>query len=243
MQQIEKHKALIITLLITCSVVFAMFSIHITKKIDLIAEIYYDIEQIKENENEELEEDINPSKATTNKAFNEDQEFKALMKNFKMVDANDFEKTTKAIEKNKTDFDNNTSPTLNYSTNGDYALQQGETESYKKLKDILDKKTTNKNTAEAHSKSRSTLTYSLKNRTLLNYKTPRYLCERSGKIVVSISVNENGDVFEASINGASNSANQCLTEHALQYAKSVRFTSAERTNQIGTITFYFKGKN
>ena len=77
----------------------------------------------------------------------------------------------------------------------------------------------------------------------MSYDTPRYLCETSGKIIVNIKVDNTGNVFEAYINGSSNSNNECLIEHAIAYAKSVRFNTSNRTDQIGSITFYFKGKN
>ncbi|MCC1483765.1 hypothetical protein [Winogradskyella immobilis] len=244
MKLIEQHKAFIITFLLTGIVVFGMFSVHLTKKNEFIAESLYEIEPKTEEElKEELAkiEDLNAP--STNKAFNEDQEFKELMKNFKMVSSNDFEKTTEAIEAPKAnDIEEELTTNSSYTSNNSYALKASETESYNKLKEKLKKRTDNKDLTEEHAKGNSTLTYSLKDRTLLNYNTPRYLCERNGKIVVSIKVNEKGDVIDASVNGASNSDNQCLIDHAIDYAKSVRFNTSDRRNQIGTITFLFKGK-
>ena len=243
MQLIDKHKALIITVLLTGTVVFALFSIHITKQAEFIAESLYEIEPKTDEElKQELIKQNEDTEALTNKAFNEDQEFKELMKNFKMVSANDFEKTTKAIEENKIDSESELTTNTTSGSKNSYAIKKSETDSYNKLKDLVNKKSTDKNIAE-HAKGGSTLTYSLKNRTLLSYNTPRYLCERTGKIVVNIRVNQNGDVFESYINGSSNSDNECLTEHALEYAKSVRFNSSNRADQLGSITFYFKGKN
>ena len=243
MQLIDKHKALIITVLLTGTVVFALFSIHITKHAEFIAESLYEIEPKTDEElKEELIKQNEDTEALTNKAFNEDQEFKELMKNFKMVSPNDFEKTTKAIQENKIDTESELTTNTTSSNNNSYAIKKSETESYNKLKDLVNKKSVDKSIAE-HAKGGSTLTYSLTNRTLLSYNTPRYLCERTGKIVVNIRVNQNGDVFESYINGSSNSDNECLTEHALEYAKSVRFNSSNRADQLGSITFYFKGKN
>ncbi|NNL82440.1 MAG: hypothetical protein HKP28_03560, partial [Winogradskyella sp.] len=96
--------------------------------------------------------------------------------------------------------------------------------------------------AEAHSKFKSTLSYSLVGRTLLRFKTPRYLCEQGGKIVVTIAVNSSGNVTDAYINGASTSKNQCLTNQAINYAKTVQFDNSNTAEQLGSITFYFKGK-
>lgn len=59
---------------------------------------------------------------------------------------------------------------------------------------------------------------------------------------MNINVNVEGQVIEAYINTASNSNNQCLHDHAIEYAESVRFNDGTSSNQIDTITFYFKGK-
>ena len=87
------------------------------------------------------------------------------------------------------------------------------------------------------------LTYSLKDRDILDYDTPRYLCEDSGKIVVNITVNGSGEVIETYINTSSTSNNECLIGHAVEYAKSVQFNASQNETQLGSITFYFKGKN
>jgi len=130
-----------------------------------------------------------------------------------------------------------------YSNSDASALNSEETQSYKKLQDELNKRLENKKQANEHSKTKSTLTYSLKGRILGYYKIPRYLCEIGGKIVISIKVNETGNVTDAAINGSSNSSNQCLIDHAMDYAKSVQFDNSQRKDQLGTITFLFKGKN
>ncbi len=243
MNWIEQHKALIITFLLSGIVVFGMFSIQI-KHQNLRTESYYLIEPDPEKPEEEAQEIEDLLAASTNKAFNEDEEFKEMMRNFKTVSANDFERTTKAIADAKA---NEVQEKINidksYSNSDAYALNSEETKSYKKLQKELNKRLENKRIAESHAKAKSTLTYSLKGRSLIYSSTPRYLCIKGGKIVVSISVNEKGDVFDAFINGASNSSNQCLLDHALDYAKSVQFNRSERKEQIGTITFLFKEKN
>ncbi len=244
MKFIERHKAFIITFLLTGIVVFSLFSVHITKHMPQMAETFYDI--LSEPEKEELNDNVplDNSSPETDKALNQDTEFKALMKNFRSVQPNDFEKTTKALEEasQNENQDEEISSTRTYSNDNAYALKQSETESYKKLKATLDKHKPTDNTIDEHADKNSSLSYSLKGRALVSYNTPRYLCERFGKIVVSIRVNRSGEVFDAYINGASNSKDECLIEHAIEYAKAVRFDSSENTDQLGTITFYFKGK-
>lgn len=221
-----------------------MFSIQLKQNGQSISESFYELEPEPEKTEEELQDIEDQKLASTNKAFNEDQEYKEMMRNFKTVSANDFERTTKAIEDAKTNepLEENSINKANTNTKK-YAINSDETKSYKKLQDELNKRLENKKIADEHAKTKSTLTYSLKGRTLGYYEIPRYLCERGGKIVVSIRVDEKGNVFEASINGSSNSNNQCLIDAALDYAKSVQFDSSQRKDQLGTITFLFKGKN
>jgi TonB family protein len=72
---------------------------------------------------------------------------------------------------------------------------------------------------------------------------PVYLCEVDGKIVVNITVNSNGNVVDAYVNTSSTSSNECLIEHALDYAKQSQFSEdASNESQVGSITFFFIGK-
>jgi hypothetical protein len=232
---LDKYKAGIITFLIAGIVVLGMFSAQLKLKGKLITESYYLLEpepELTEEEHKRFEDLTGPS---TNKAFNEDQEYKEMMRNFKTMSSNDFERTTKALEEAKAnEAEQETSIDKSYTNSNAYAI--------KKLQDELNKRLENKKIADEHAKAKSTLTYSLKGRTLAYYKTPRYLCEFGGKIVVTIKVNGSGNVYDAYINGSSNSDNQCLIDHAIEYAKSVEFDTSERTDQLGTITFLFKGK-
>ncbi|MEF3077911.1 energy transducer TonB [Winogradskyella poriferorum] len=243
MKFIERYKAGIITFLISGIVVLAMFSFQLKQNSKLITENFYEIEPEPEitKEDQELFDAIDGK--STNKAFNEDQEYKEMMRNFKTMSANDFERTTKALEEAKTnDITEETSITKSYANSNAYALNSEETESYKKLQEELNKRLENKKIADEHAKTKSTLTYSLVGRTMRDYDIPRYLCEIGGKIVVNITVNAKGIVTDATINGSSNSNNQCLINSALEYAKEALFDTSSKTKQIGTITFLFKGK-
>lgn len=226
--------------------VFGMFSLHIKKQNPFIAESYYELEPQTVEELKKLEqlEALEKSLATTNKAYNEDAEFKELMKNFKSVSPNDFEKTTKTLEEDVSDEpDEFIRSTSSYNSSNAYSVKNDERNSFKKANDILAMRSEEKRKNNGKSNAISTLTYSLKGRDLLDYDTPRYLCEDSGKIVVNITVDSQGVVSDAYINTSSTTSNECLTEHALEYAKSVQFNSASTKSQIGSITFYFKGKH
>ena len=243
MDLIDKHKAAIITFLISGIVVLGLFTIQLKQKGTLITESYYELEPESEEEEKLIEELEKLNGPSTNKAFNEDQEFKEMMRNFKTLASNDFKRTEEQLKDNKPEnLTEETNLDKSLIGNNAYALNTKETKSYKALQERLNKRLENQKIADEHAKSRSTLTYSLPGRTLGYYQIPRYLCEKGGKIVVSIRVDENGNVFDAYINGSSNSKNQCLIDHAIDYAKSVQFDTSDRKDQLGTITFLFKGK-
>ena len=245
MNFIERHKAGIITFLITGIVVLGMFSFHITKQNELIAESYYEVEPFTPEELEELErlEALEKAIKTTNQASNEDEEFKEMMKNFKSMSRNDFENTTKELEEESfKEEDNVVTSQSSYNTSSGYSVNQEELNKFRKAKDILAMRNPEKKEENVKSNAISTLTYSLKGRELLYYDTPRYLCEYSGKIVVNITVNNEGRVIDTYINSSSTSTNECLIDAALQYAKNAQFDSSTNPSQLGSVTFHFKGK-
>lgn len=236
------HKALFATLLFIGAVIFAIHSIHLTKQNEMVADIFIEIESKTEKElQQEFSKAVDLNKPASNNAYNEDKAFKAIMKKFKMVPQNDFEKTIKTRASRPNTTENKSSTRTTYTNHKTYAIKQSEKQTFNSLKEVASK-TSNETPAVQHAKTKSTLTYALKNRTLLSYDTPRYLCERSGKIVITIVVNKKGKVTDAYINGASNSSNGCLIDQAIAYAKSVRFNASNFDNQKGTITYYFKGK-
>ena len=240
---IDKHKALIITILLVGILVLCMFNIHLTQHNNYHSESYYEItpEDIKELEALNKINDLREALAKTNKAYNEDEEFKKAMKNFKSISNEDFEELSEASPEHfEPSEDLATASTYNVSS---YALNQEALEKYKKTNDILSKRSEEKRDKNQKGNEVSTLTYSLKGRKLLNYDTPRYLCEEGGKVIVNITVNSQGKVTEAYINNASTTFNGCLTSHALEYAQSVLFDSSTLKSQIGSITFYFKSKH
>ena len=100
MQLLDKHKALLITGLISGTFVMVLFSLHLKIQPELVTESYYEIQPEKTPEEKRLEELAvnNKSASETNKAFNETNDFKDMMKNFKSLNSNDFDKTTKQTE-------------------------------------------------------------------------------------------------------------------------------------------------
>lgn len=221
----------------------AMFSIHLTHQNVYNSESYYDItpEDIQELEKLDKINDLKETLAKTNKAYNEDEAFKEAMRNFKSLTNDDFEKSTTSPEQNVSKSERTVTSSNDNSSNS-YTENQELIEQYKNTESLLSR-FSKKGDKNQEGNKASTLTYSLKDRQLLHYDTPRYLCEKGGKIVVNIKVNSQGKVTEAYINNTSTSTNECLISHALEYAQSVLFDTSTTPSQIGSITFYFKSKH
>ena len=234
MNWIEQHKAVLLTILISGIITFAMFSINISQKLPAVAETFIDITPPDSEEQKRIEEFLNTTKIS-DKAFSEDASFKELMKNFKSVPADDFERTINKTT-SKTPSDQLGTSKTAYSTEN-FALNDAERERYKRLKKSLQQ-----SVIADHSKVESSFIYSLKNRTLLYHDTPRYLCEEGGKVIVNVIVNTNGTVKECYINQATTTTNPCLLNSAIAYAKEVVFNPSTVANQLGSVTYYFRPK-
>lgn len=260
MQFIEQHKALIITTLITSTIVLAVFNLSLVRKAKNMAESYYEVEpETIEEMAEELQKikDLTASRNNTNQAFNNDSDYKKMMKNFKTLDIDDFEEHAKQTETMETAVTKTADNTNNQAAE-DNTVSNDEVSAYNKVSDVLAMRSakrraeasngdnsSDKTGTYASSNPNSNIQFSLKDRKMRNNPIPIYLCEVGGKIVVNITVNHLGRVTATTINtAASSSTNECLTDHALEYAQEARFTSdATKASQIGTVTFYFKGKN
>ncbi len=231
MQFNNKHKAMSITFLISGTIILGMFNFHILKHTEEVAETFYEIEPAKEIIETELEEQKKTAKAETNQAYNQNQKSKSrAYSQRRIAPPKDYVR-----------------PDLSHSDDGisnkkDIPKKESRTEkdelnSFSKVNDVLKKQLDENNNAK------SSVSYSLVNRKHKYLPTPIYLCEESGKIVINITVNTSGKVTGTSYNNASNSSNNCLIEHALEYAEKARFNrNTSEGAQIGTITFYFEGK-
>ncbi|WP_406685587.1 hypothetical protein N1F78_07680 [Seonamhaeicola sp. MEBiC1930] len=240
MQLSDQHKALIITLLIAGTVVLSVFSFSLKQLDNGIAESFYEIEPEEELTEEELKildalDKLNNTKAETNSAFNQTQ------------NANKFAQAYKTIappedyipQKNSINSDEAISNYKEkYKNTHESKLNEDALSKFDKANDVLKKQNTEANNAN------STIGFSLKGRKRVHIPIPVYLCEVNGKIIVTITVNAKGSVIDAYINSSSNSDNECLVEHALDYAKESVFSpDTSKNSQIGTITFNFIGKN
>jgi TonB family protein len=227
----DKHKALLITLLISGTILLGIFNFHLKQNHSLTAEIFYDLEAEKLTPEElKIFEDKKSQDTETNKAFNETKKYKHFAQAYKLIaPPKDYEYKPKT--------EGETSVNINQTSK---ELNKKELSKFNNISKILEKQKTN----EAYANTNSSMQYSLVNRTDVYLPIPIYLCEQGGKIVVNITVNSQGNVTNAYINTTSNSSNECLKEHALEYAKEAQFNAdASKKSQIGSITFYFKGKN
>ena len=235
----NQHKALLITLLTAGTIMLLVFNLSLKQHSEEIAESYYEIEPEKELTEEEVKvlealEQLNNTKAETNKAFNETEDNKHFAQAYKTI-APPEDYTPKASE-NDGESENNY--TLSEKTTTDKKIKKEELSAFSKVNDLL------KQQQSKGANTKSTMHYSLVGRTHYFMPTPIYLCEIGGKIVVNITVNAKGDVIDAYINSASTSDNQCLTDAALEYAKEAKFSEdASKKTQLGSITFNFIGKN
>lgn len=232
----NQHKALLITLLITGTVVLSVFNLSLKKQREFISESYYEIEPEKELTEEEIKiletlDKLNNTKAETNKAFNEANQNKHFAQAYKTIaPPEDYvPRSTNASESQIAK--------KVYDIPDDSKLNREELSKFSKVNDVLKKQQSD------GVNSKSSIRFSLANRSKIHIPIPVYLCEIDGKIVVNITVNSKGNVIDAYVNTSSTSSNECLIEHALDYAKQSQFSSdASKETQIGSITFYFIGK-
>lgn len=236
MQFTDQHRALLITLLISGTIVLSVFNLSIQKQNKGYSESYYEIEPEDELTQEEIKiiealEQLNGSKAETNKGFNETAKSKQFAQAYKTIEP------PKDYENPLLNADHSTSTEKKTYEPDDSSIEKEDLSKFSKVNNLL------KQQQSEGANTKSTMSYSLVDRTDIYLPTPIYLCEFSGKIVVNISVNEKGDVTDAYTNTSSTSSNECLIDHAIEYAKEARFSAdASKASQIGSITFYFIGK-
>ncbi|WP_299777757.1 hypothetical protein [uncultured Formosa sp.] len=261
MKLTDTHKAALITALIAGTVVLIVFNMHLTKRESFLSETFYDMQPEqkteKELEEKELSEQSDQAKAETNKAFNETQNTKRFAKAYNPIEPpKDYENSRLTQTEDITEAVDELEDTN--SDAEDRNLDSEELSSFNSVNSILKARTQKKSNSNASngnnsgdkiamnasSNKNSSMHYSLVNRTHMFMPTPIYLCEASGKIIINITVNSAGDVTDSYVNNASTSKNECLISSAMEYAKKARFNSdVSKPSQIGSITFYFEGKN
>lgn len=234
----DRHKALIITCLFCSVLLLALYNLSLSQNIAKERELLVDLENFKIEEPVEPEEkepepeetpQTNRQIEQTHQAYNENQESRD--RNFDNQLQEIFEKNS-ASQTEATDADSDAgSGTFNY--------QRKE----KEIKKRSDGNRSSENISpQTGGIDNSSISFSLVGRTARSIPNPIYTCDRAGKVVVNITVNEKGRVLSTSINkGSSTTSNECLTEQAMQYASQAVFSNLPgRNSQPGTITYRFK---
>ena len=220
------YKAFVITILILGNLYLLFYFIKLPSN-SIILEEEYEIEYALEEviPEEELasvsEEEI---KIETHKVFNEDQKF---------------------IEELETDRKENNESTEDKLSEINEVILDSKSE---RKDDLATEKKYKSNLPEAilatTNNSKSTNSYRLVNRKVIEFPNPVYVCDSFGKVVLHIEVNANGYVIMTSVNkNASTTSNLCLIESAIDYAKKARFTKDKnKPSQVGSITYIFPGQ-
>ena len=220
------YKAFVITILILGNLYLLFYFIKLPSN-SIILEEEYEIEYALEEviPEEELasvsEEEI---KIETHKVFNEDQKF---------------------IEELETDRKENNESAEDKLSEINEVISDSKSE---RKDDLAIEKKYKFNLPEAilatTNNSKSTNSYRLVNRKVIEFPNPVYVCDSFGKVVLHIEVNANGYVIMTSVNkNASTTTNLCLIESAIDYAKKARFTKDKnKPSQVGSITYIFPGQ-
>ena len=220
------YKAFVITILILGNLYLLFYFIKLPSN-SIILEEEYEIEYALEEviPEEELasvsEEEI---KIETHKVFSEDQKF---------------------IEELETNRKENSEAIEDKLSEINEVISDSKSE---RKDDLVVEKKSKSNLPEAilatTNNSKSTNSYHLLNRKVIEFPNPVYICDSFGKVVLLIEVNANGYVIMTSVNkNASTTSNLCLIESAIDYAKKARFTKDKnKPSQVGSITYIFPGQ-
>lgn len=236
----DRHKALIITILIFSILILLMYNITISNESKKIRETLIELNDLRpeplpeeqpEPEEQEPQEPQPPTPTVqTHQAFNQNRE--ESQKNLESRLDEIFQKNAAQQEAAEEE--------ASQASRGDIVLNPNRREEKKKASQ--GDNSSAKTSVEEGSLRNSSISFSLRGRTAVFIPNPIYTCDRSGKVVVNINVNANGDVVKTSVNtSASTTSNECLTDQALEYARNARFSRlAGRDSQPGTITYNFQ---
>jgi hypothetical protein len=224
-------------------VVLSVFNFNLKQHEELASESYYEMEPEKELTEEDVKilealEKLNNTKAETNSAFNETANNKQFAQAYKPIaPPEDYE--YKKPNENNDNGDGENSSAIPEQKPLKPAVNKEELSSFSKVKDLLKKQ------QSESVNTKSTISFSLVDRKKVYIPIPVYLCQADGKIVINITVNNQGSVIDTYLNDASSTSNNdCLIANALEYAKNSQFSAdPSKKTQLGSITFYFIGKN
>jgi len=235
----RQQLSLLITMFSMAIVVLVLYSIQLGEKTekdeDYIVEMILDEELLEEILKEEMaKEESKPIETHT--AFNETA--KPSYGNPEPL------KTLEEILDEKAASDEG-QPSDDLIADSEYAARVKELAKKREEKKQLlgEKEAQKKEFTNYLAEKRTTISYSLLDRSNYKLPPPIYTCIEGGKVVVNIEVNANGYVTDASFNEkSSGTSNGCLVDNAIAYALKAKFSSASKELQKGTITYLFQSK-
>jgi len=235
----DRNKALIITVLLFGITVLALVNIRLRNSDNELASTLINLEDFELLEPEEEEQPEEPQEqapapkttsVATHQAYNQDQQ-----------ESRDLDSRLKEIfEKNSAESEEAESEETSASS-GEYSISKNTREEKKKASE--GNNASEEISARPGTLKNSSISFSLVGRNAVDIPNPIYTCDRSGKVVINITVNADGAVTSTSVNKSSSStSNECLTNKALEYAAGAVFSKMPGKNsQPGTITYNFQG--
>jgi len=197
---------------------------------------YSEIEKIPEEQQEQPQpETAKNNSIETNRAYNEAKKY---LSNNSDQNLDPTETTEGKLAQMEAAIENAASQ------HGNLGVSASATNSGKSKNNSNSKAKVDTDAINASANRRTTISYSLVNRTARGLPNPVYTCEGGGKVVINIVVNNNGYVIKTDYNSsASTTRNACLIDMAEEYAKQSNFTTdPNKDKQLGTITYNFPGQ-
>lgn len=194
---------------------------------------YAETDPILEDEQEQLAlSNLEKTAIETNRAYNEAEKF---LNKGTDIETEDFEQKLAEMD---------AAITEGLTNNSDATIKAAKNKIKKTFETTLSKED-GKVSRSKGANRRTTISYSLKDRSALALPNPVYTCDAGGKIVISIEVNALGKIVKATYNKSlSSTTNGCLIDSALAYANQARFTTqSNKELQLGTISYNFPGQD
>ncbi|MAU71458.1 MAG: hypothetical protein CMP77_16900 [Flavobacterium sp.] len=235
----RKQLSLLITFFSMGIVVLCLYNIHLggmEKEDEYVVEMVLDQEELEEIEEEESEEEMSEAEAIkSHMAYNEaakpsygnPEPLKTLQEILEEREASEEGETTDEL------------------SDSDYASRVEELRKKREeAEQMLGEKEAQKQEFTNNlAKRRTSVSFSLVERSGYRLPPPIYTCIEGGKVVINIEVNSAGNVVDADFNSkSSGTSNGCLVDNAIAYAYKAKFSSASKSSQKGTITYLFQGK-
>lgn len=222
-------------------VVLILFNIQLGREEDVddyVVEMILqeDIEELEKEKEELMDEQKKPEEVESHMAYNEAE--KASQGN-----PDEFKTLEELIEEREEASKENEEP--NDLVDEEYSERMNELKQKREeAQQMLGEKEAQKEEFTNNlAKRRTSVSFSLVNRSGYRLPPPIYTCIEGGKVVVNIEVDGSGRVIDADFNSrSSNTSNGCLVENAVAYALKAKFSSHQRASQKGTITYIFQGK-